>query len=287
MGRYEHASPRTRTTHTRTHDCHTNTTPARPHNCHDTHTHARARTLAAWQVYENLDANFNVVFARVVIEGRSKALLPPPLNLLRRLVLIVYSAAHSLIERTGCNGKRGWTRHLDAAADDDEEEGEEEEEEEEVEAAVTRAEEAGKVQEFIEKAISAKVFPEGVEEYVRRHRHDIAEEHQWRVGLTKQVSAVLLGVTKQASELYRPSTHCPSACSWTCTLLALCTLAASMSFGADLELGSVAGERDPTRLRGGAAGARAAGARGRRPRVQRHGRIAQPRAQQQRGAPRR
>ena len=43
-------------------------------------------------VYENVDANFKVAFARVVIEGSKKELMPPPLNLLRKLVLHGYAA---------------------------------------------------------------------------------------------------------------------------------------------------------------------------------------------------
>ena len=42
-------------------------------------------------VYENVEHNFKVAFARVVMDGYNKELLPPPLNLLRALVLLVYS----------------------------------------------------------------------------------------------------------------------------------------------------------------------------------------------------
>ena len=54
-----------------------------------------------------------------------------------------------------------------------------------------------KVQQFIEKAISSKVFPDGVEEYVRKHRHDVAEEYQWKVGVTKQIDRASFAVIKQ------------------------------------------------------------------------------------------
>ena len=48
-------------------------------------------------VYENLDANSKLAFARVVIEGHNKHLLPPPLNLLRSLILALYSVGHSIL----------------------------------------------------------------------------------------------------------------------------------------------------------------------------------------------
>ena len=41
-------------------------------------------------VHENVDANFKVAFARIVVEGRKKELLPPPLNLLSELISTVY-----------------------------------------------------------------------------------------------------------------------------------------------------------------------------------------------------
>ena len=40
-------------------------------------------------VYENLDANFKVAFAQVVLKVGGRELVPPPLNLLRELVLML------------------------------------------------------------------------------------------------------------------------------------------------------------------------------------------------------
>ena len=42
-------------------------------------------------IYENVDANFKVAFARVVLKGAGQELVPPPFNLIRLAVLMVYS----------------------------------------------------------------------------------------------------------------------------------------------------------------------------------------------------
>ena len=42
-------------------------------------------------VYENVDANFKVAFARVVLKGGTHELVPPPFNLVRRVVLLLYA----------------------------------------------------------------------------------------------------------------------------------------------------------------------------------------------------
>jgi len=60
---------------------------------------------------------------------------------------------------------------------------------------------AVKMLQFLDKAVSSKAFPEGIEDYVKKHRHDVAEEDYWRVELTKQVDNVLFGLTKQLTEL--------------------------------------------------------------------------------------
>ena len=41
-------------------------------------------------VYENVDSNFKVAFARVVVEARKKELLPPPLNLISAIISVLY-----------------------------------------------------------------------------------------------------------------------------------------------------------------------------------------------------
>lgn len=136
-------------------------------------------------VYENLDANFNVVFARVVVKGHAKSLLPPPLNFVRRFFLLVYK----LVRRVKlASHPRGWILHDAQGNEADEEE-------------IKNHEVASKTQNFIERAVSANVFPEGVADYVRNHRHDIAEESQWRVGLNKQIDGVLFGMSRQMLEI--------------------------------------------------------------------------------------
>lgn len=55
-------------------------------------------------VHENVDANFKVAFARVVIESRAKELLPPPLNILRLLIakgLAMAMASVSSLQQPG------------------------------------------------------------------------------------------------------------------------------------------------------------------------------------------
>ena len=46
-------------------------------------------------VFENVDSNFKVAFARVVVEARKKELLPPPLNLISAII----SGLYDLCER--------------------------------------------------------------------------------------------------------------------------------------------------------------------------------------------
>jgi len=177
-------------------------------------------------VYENLDANFNVVFARVVIEGRTKTLVPPPANLVRRVILFTYATAGRLNERwrivsraRGCwrrvrrcgnscrwGGERGHhalEEENDSSSDDASDvDSEDRQQGEDWRAGGTvNWLMVYKMNQYLEKAISAKVFPEGVEDYVRKHRNDIAEEYHWRVGLTKQVDNVLFGLTKQIGEV--------------------------------------------------------------------------------------
>ena len=89
-------------------------------------------------VYDNLDSNFNVAFARLVIEAGNKPLLPPPLNLLRGMVLSCYFVS-------------GWVwGHLQSCARGVYSTLDDEANDEDAEAA---REQCIKVQQFIEKAI--------------------------------------------------------------------------------------------------------------------------------------
>jgi hypothetical protein len=79
-------------------------------------------------VYENVDANFKVAFARVVVEGRKKELLPPPLNLVSATINLLYdvmqrSCAYDLCRC--CEGVRWplrWALCGQCSGGDDEEE---------------------------------------------------------------------------------------------------------------------------------------------------------------------
>ena len=49
---------------------------------------------------------------------------------------------------------------------------------------------------FLRKATDTqvKMMPEGVEQYVLRHQHDVAREERWRTSLSKDLSALKLQV---------------------------------------------------------------------------------------------
>ena len=56
-------------------------------------------------IHENVDANFKVAFARVVIESRAKELLPPPLNILGMAIGKLLAAAAHFAETFQRNGQ--------------------------------------------------------------------------------------------------------------------------------------------------------------------------------------
>ena len=72
------------------HEAQTPTQTLLPRSLLSSSTRVRACPSRVWR-----QANFKVAFARVVIEGSNKELLPPPLNLLRALIL----GGHSSLRR--------------------------------------------------------------------------------------------------------------------------------------------------------------------------------------------
>ena len=157
-------------------------------------------------VYENVDANFKVAFARVVIDGMHKELLPPPFNLLRALVLFAYGRLEQAAAYTRSTRLRSlveWRWLLDvlptspspwvyvplSAADDHHSTshvslhrvsfdglsdrygvGDGDDEPHNGDESV-----AHEVAAFLRTATNAKValIPEGVEDYVLDHQHDV------------------------------------------------------------------------------------------------------------------
>ena len=196
-------------------------------------------------VYENVDANFKVAFACVVIEAYKKELLPPPLNLLRFFILRCYALVHDG-QRLPCpcprqgaarlvatfapehakrmfpDGDLGWhhayhalgispTRRSskEAGSVDDNTGGDADMEGE--------AEIAREVAAFLRKATDSQValLPEGVEAYVLDHQHDVAREERWRTMLQKEISSVeqrlqQLSATLLKDDRQRGSVHAVS-----------------------------------------------------------------------------
>lgn len=174
-------------------------------------------------VYENLDANSKLAFARVVIEGHNKHLLPPPLNLLRSLILALYSVGHSILNCVrgyvcSCRGGRcdglstvrcsgaipaalsmvqealhTWFPCLRSCASSSTATPPGYSSLAELDAEeMEEAEAARHVAKFLRKATNAQVrlLPDAVETYVVRHQHDVAREERWRTAMQKELSAV-------------------------------------------------------------------------------------------------
>ena len=163
-------------------------------------------------LFENIDANFKVAFARVVIEANRKHLLPPPLNLLRALVLLTYEligrrcygdslkgalrdaairalnacclSEHAYAELH--DDAKGGGRDGVGAADDDNLDSDE----------MPEVEVAHQVRCFLGKASDSQrqLYPEGVEQYVLTHQHDIAREEHWRTAMQKDIAAVSMQI---------------------------------------------------------------------------------------------
>lgn len=129
-------------------------------------------------VYENVDANFKVAFARIVLKGGAHELVPPPFNLVRRAVLFLYTVVGQLVRRLPCR-----IAYLPLLEEDDDEELSEH--------GLSR-EEVGRIWEFMRKASSQQVqlYPAMVEKWVVRHQHDVASEDRWRTAITQQLALI-------------------------------------------------------------------------------------------------
>ena len=136
-------------------------------------------------VYENLDANFKVAFARVVLKGGTHELVPPPFNLVRRVVLLLYAVISYLWTALRCprptrSSRASFTPLVDDAGDD------------ELNAHGLSGEEVSRIYEFLRKASSPEVrlYPQIAEQWTMRHQHDVASEDRWRTAITQQIAAL-------------------------------------------------------------------------------------------------
>ncbi|KAL1515443.1 hypothetical protein AB1Y20_002069 [Prymnesium parvum] len=130
-------------------------------------------------VSESVDEVFKLAFARIVLAGREMELAPRPLNLVRRLVDLVASCA--------CFCNIDTVKYVDLAHLSSPE-------------SPTHARDAAhhvrEFSAFIERAISpdVKLYPEQVEEYVRKHRQDMNTEERWRYMLNAKVNELQLSM---------------------------------------------------------------------------------------------
>jgi len=174
-------------------------------------------------IYENVDANFKVAFARVVLKGAGQELVPPPFNLIRLAVLMVYSflnlaagwcceGAYDRLSQLAGFGRARLLNCINANtrtsaaggspmqlqrrgssyySEVDSENAENDEEEMELmdEFSITLFE-SRKITQFIRKASSLEVqlYPAAVEEWVARHQHDISRDERWRTNIAQQIA---------------------------------------------------------------------------------------------------
>ena len=163
-------------------------------------------------VYENVDANFKVAFARVVLECRAKELLPPPLNLLR--MFINWS-------RLGVLGlaRRGDSRDSSPSPSwpwqtlNEEEEEERPKLDKDFGGGVGDSERreiehvASQVNGYIRRSFEIRhTLPAQVADYVVAHQHDIGLEDQWRTEMARQISHVASQVASSEGEIRREIT---------------------------------------------------------------------------------
>ena len=157
-------------------------------------------------VYENVDANFKVAFARVVIECREKDLLPPPLNILRMLINSTRLGIVQLAQRGvhACLPSSWWSwKTLDNDDDDDDDDdpssrrkarnggGGGDEGASGSGGPKETAYVAQQVREYLRRALDVgEPLPTQVAAYVVQHQHDIGREDQWRTEFAKQIGHV-------------------------------------------------------------------------------------------------
>ena len=157
-------------------------------------------------VYENVDANFKVAFARVVIECREKDLLPPPLNILRVLINSMRLGIMQLVQKgvNACMPSSRWKTLDNNSDDDDANDGPSPRRKPGIGVGAggdegtsgsggykETAYVAQQVREYLRRALDVgEPLPAQVAAYVVRHQHDIGREDQWRTEFAKQIGLV-------------------------------------------------------------------------------------------------
>ena len=179
-------------------------------------------------VYENVEHNFKVAFARVVIDGCNKPLVPPPFSLLRSLALSFYRSLvasglsttlsdfvlrhmEPCLPQVLVDWLRSDDEHADARGPSDM-----------LHAyqslgvsslprrssSTSQAQDPGEddtakqVERFLRKAADAQValLPESVVDYVLNHQHDVAREERWRTVMQKELSTIEMQLRKGSRE---------------------------------------------------------------------------------------
>jgi len=137
-------------------------------------------------VHEDLAGTFKVAFARVAIKGSGLQAIPAPFNLVRGLVLLLYTLI--AIARARLQGVQGIQADESFTSL------------EEIlhEGSVTLPEVGPKVVMFLRKATSpeAKLYPQAVEEWVKLHQYDFSRDERWRTGVAKQIGGVEAAISR-------------------------------------------------------------------------------------------
>ena len=144
-------------------------------------------------VYENVDANFKVAFARVTLKGAGLQAIPPPFNLLRSLLLAVYALVnHAVVKCRSLTHAERFVPLEDspAAASGPEN------------YDIT-TEDVRSIFEFLRKATSPEVqlYPKEVEKWVLQHQFDVSREERWRMDMTQHLGSVNGGIRSLAERL--------------------------------------------------------------------------------------
>ena len=124
-------------------------------------------------VHEDLAGTFQVAFARVAIKGAGLQAVPPPFNLIRGLVLVLYAAVARCCARGETAGRFSL---LDSLPDEE----------------LTSEETGQMILGFLQKATSpaVRLYPHTVEAWVKQHQHDFSRDERWRTSMQKQLGGV-------------------------------------------------------------------------------------------------
>ena len=162
-------------------------------------------------VYENLDSNFKVAFARVAIKGAALQAIPPPFNLLRLLVLIVYDLIERCQGALGAGGGSGYgTLQEDGSGsssgggDDDASSSAAHSSSATVSSAdELEPSEHASIAAFLRRASSPEVnfYPKMVETWVARCQFDVSREERWRAGMMRQIGKTGLDVSELGARM--------------------------------------------------------------------------------------